>query len=53
VLLQPAWFMLRRLMLAVTVVFFNATVIWQIAVIVRQIIIQVNFLGWVKPFTDP
>jgi len=53
VLLQPTWFMLRRLMLAVTVVFFNSTVIWQIAVIVTQIILQVNLLGWVKPFTDP
>ena len=45
VLLQSVWFMVRRLALALTVVFLNETVIWQLSAITFQVILQVIILG--------
>jgi len=53
VLLQPIWFLLRRLMLAVMVVFLNTAVIWQIALMTANVITQVIILGLVQPFVLP
>jgi len=50
VLMQPAWFLARRLLLAVMVVFLNTTVIWQIALMNLTVIVQVILLGRVAPF---
>jgi len=45
--------MVRRLQLALTVVYQNETLIWQIAIIAMQVIIQINMLCAVKAFKDP
>jgi len=39
VFLQPVWFMFRRLILAVIVVFLHGNVIWQIALMTMTVII--------------
>jgi len=51
VLLQPIWFLLRRFIVSVMVVFFNTTVIWQIALMTLTIIVQVIILGRVQPYS--
>jgi len=50
VLLQPLWFLYRRLILAVIVVFLGYTVIWQISLMTFTVITQVIILGRVAPF---
>ena len=53
VVLQPIWFLTRRLLLAIIVVFLGSTVIWQIALMTMTVITQVIILGRVAPFTLP
>jgi len=50
VLLQPVWFLVRRLLLAIIVVLLNTTVIWQISLMTFTVITQVIILGRVGPF---
>lgn len=52
VLLQPIWFLVRRLVLATIVVFLGQTAIWQIALMTLTVITQVIILGRVEPFVD-
>jgi len=53
VLLQPIWFFVRRFLLAMMVVFCGTTVIWQIALMTTNVVVQVIILGRVKPFALP
>jgi len=53
VLLQPIWFLVRRLLLAVMVVFLDNTVIWQVALMTMTVVTQVIILGRVEPFALP
>jgi len=50
VLMQPLWFLVRRFMISMMVVFLDATVIWQIALMTMNVIVQVIILGRVAPF---
>jgi len=50
VLMQPLWFLARRLLLAVMVVFLSTTVIWQVSLMTLTVIVQVILLGLVAPF---
>ena len=52
VLLQPFWFLVRRLLLALAVVFLESGVIWQISILTMTVIVQVIILGRVGPFRD-
>jgi len=49
VLWQPIWFLLRRLILAVVVVQLGNTFIWQLSLIVFQLIVAVIIYGNVGP----
>ena len=53
VLLEPIWFLVRRLFLAVMVVFLSTTVIWQVALMTMTVVTQVIILGRVEPFALP
>ena len=46
---QPIWFLVRRLILAVVVVHFDQTFIWQLSLIVLQLIVSVIIYGNVEP----
>jgi len=50
VLLQPVWFLVRRLLLAFMVVFLNTALIWQVALMTATVFTQVIILGRVQPF---
>jgi len=50
VLLQPVWFLLRRLIISAMVVFLRTTVIWQIALMTLNVVAQVIIIGRVQPF---
>ena len=50
VLLLPLFFLLRRLMLAISVVILNQVLIWQIMLMALQIIVSVIIIGNVRPF---
>jgi len=52
VLLQPVWFLVRRLLLAIIVVLLKTTVIWQISLMTLTVITQVIILGRVGPFVE-
>ena len=52
VLLQPTWFLLRRLTLSIAVVIFYDKLIVQVYLVVAQIIIQVIIYGYARPFKD-
>ena len=52
VLWQPLWFLFRRLMLAIMVVYFDGAVIWQISLMAFQVIVAVIVYGNVEPFKD-
>jgi len=52
VLLQPFWFLVRRLLLALAVVFLESGVIWQISILTMTVIVQVIILGRVGPFRE-
>ena len=52
VLLQPMWFLVRRLLLAIIVVLLRTTVIWQISLMTLTVITQVIILGRVEPFLE-
>jgi len=49
----PVYFMLRRLMLGLTIVFLDQTVIWQIASKTTLVLTSVFLVGKIKPFNDP
>ena len=50
VLIQPAFFLFRRLLLAVAVVIFDKVLIWQIMLMALQIVASVIIIGNVRPF---
>ena len=50
VLLQPLFFLLRRMLLAIAVVIFDQVLIWQIMLMALQIVASVIIIGNVKPF---
>jgi len=50
VLMQPVWFLIRRFLISLMVVCLNTTVIWQIALMTMNVIVQVIILGRVAPF---
>jgi hypothetical protein len=52
VLLQPIFFLFRRLLLALTVVTFNDVLIVQIYLIAGQTIASIMIIGLIKPFDD-
>ena len=50
VLLQPLFFLLRRMLLAIAVVIFDKVLIWQIMLMALQIVASVIIIGNVRPF---
>ena len=50
VLLQPVFFIFRRLMLAIAIVVFNKVLIWQIFLMASQIVASTIIIGNVAPF---
>jgi len=52
VLWQPIWFLVRRLILAVVVVNLGHTFIWQLSLIVFQLIVSVIIYGNVEPLKE-
>ena len=50
---QPVYFLVRRFLLALTVVNLNNTVIWQVSLMTAQIVFAVILLGNVRPFAVP
>ena len=53
IFLQPAFFLLRRLILAIAVVLLSDYLIVQIYLMVAQILIAVFILEYVKPLKEP
>ena len=49
---QPIWFLVRRLILAVVVVNLGHTFIWQLSLIVFQLIVSVIIYGNVEPLKE-
>ena len=50
VLLQPVFFILRRLMMAIAIVVFNKVLIWQIFLMASQIVTSTIIIGNIAPF---
>jgi len=52
VVLYPLYFMVRRLLLGLTIVLLDQTVIWQVAMKTASVIANVILVGQIMPFTD-
>jgi len=50
VLIQPVWFHLRRLILAVAVVLLNKSPYWQFLLMMMTVLVQIILLGTLAPF---
>ena len=50
VLIQPVFFILRRLMMAIAIVIVNKVLIWQIFLMASQIVASTIIIGNVVPF---
>ena len=49
----PLYFMMRRLMLGLTIVLLDQTVIWQVAMKTALVMTNVILVGTIQPFVDP
>ena len=50
VLIQPLFFLLRRLMIAIAIVVVNQVLIWQIFLMASQIVASVIIIGNLRPY---
>ena len=53
VLVQPFFFLVRRLMIAIAIVIVNQVLIWQIMLMASQIVASVIIIGNVRPYRHP
>lgn len=49
----PVYFMARRIMLGLTIVLLDQSVIWQVSGKITLVLIALNLVGQIKPFRDP